>query len=450
MMLHLYNLLLPVARAGARLAALWRPKLRAGIAGRQDSEAHLLQQARTVRRPLVWMHSTSVGEYEQARPVARALREARPDVGLLHTFFSPSGFEYARRLAEAEWIDYLPEDTPGRMARTLDGVRPDVLVFLKFDIWPNLVMQASRRHIPLLLLDATLHAGSLRNRWPARSLYASLYDRLSVISAVTETDAARFRRIVPHHAGIVVDGDTRFDQVARRRASSQAVSLPQWFTRPGRPFTLLAGSTWGPDEDVVVPAWARVREQQEAGPACLILVPHEPTEPHLRHLERRLQSRRLSFRRMSSLPGAEGIPAGSDAPGALRDPDAIDVLLVDRVGVLAELYAHADCAYVGGAFTTGVHNVMEPAIAALPVWFGPRHQNAPEAAHLVEAGAAAVVRSPVELAARIQKMRNDPQHRQDTGARARNYVESNLGASQRCVQRILPFLPAPGRSEEAT
>jgi 3-deoxy-D-manno-octulosonic-acid transferase len=125
------------------------------------------------------------------------------------------------------------------------------------------------------------------------------------------------------------------------------------------------------------------------------------------------------------------------------------VLLVDRVGVLAELYAHADCAYVGGAFTTGVHNVMEPAIAALPVWFGPRHHNAPEAAHLVEAGAAAVVRSPVELSEHIQTIWDDPQQRHNIGTRARDYVESNLGASQRCVQRILPFLPAPGRSEES-
>jgi 3-deoxy-D-manno-octulosonic-acid transferase len=448
-MLWLYNGILPLVRAAARLAARWRPKLRAGIEGRHRSETQLRQRARRAQRPLVWLHSTSVGEYEQARPVAQALRQQRPDVGILHTFFSPSGFEYAQRLGEADWIDYLPEDTPGRMARVLDAVRPDVLVFVKFDIWPNLVMQASRRRIPLLLLDATLHAGSLRNRWPARHLYASLYERLSIISAVTENDAARFRRIVPDHDGIVVDGDTRYDQVARRRATAQSVPLPVWITRPDRPFTFLAGSTWGPDEDVVIPAWSAVRSQAaDPRSARLILVPHEPTPPHLDELESTLQRQGLTFQRMSHLskPQHNESDTTGRTPGSDRD---VDVLLVDRVGVLAELYAHADCAYVGGAFTTGVHNVMEPAIAALPVWFGPRHHNAPEAAHLVEAGVAAVVRSPVELSERIQTIWDDPQRRHSIGTRARDYVESNLGASQRCVQRILPFLHAPGRSEES-
>jgi 3-deoxy-D-manno-octulosonic-acid transferase len=444
-MLWLYNMLLPIARLALRLAAHRHSKIRDGLAGRQRAEAQLIERARTSSRPIVWLHSASVGEYEQARPIAHGLRQERPDTHILHTFFSPSGFEYAKRLGEADWIEYLPEDTVGRMARVLDAVQPAVLVFVKFDVWPNLVLQAAARRIPMLLLDATLHAGSHRNRWPVRHLYAALYRRFEVISAVTEADAARFRSVVPEHGGIVVDGDTRFDQVARRRQAAARVALPAWITNQERPFTFLVGSSWEPDEAIVVAAWQQLRQPQPASsPARMILVPHEPTEAHLQPLEAVLQRHGLTWTRMSQLPSA-ALPTSATV---VDDEVIVDVLLVDRVGVLAEMYAHADCAYIGGAFTTGVHNVMEPAIAGLPLWFGPRHGNAPEAGHLLEAGVAAVVRSAAELAAMIQTLWQEPQTRQDKGERARAYVEANLGASQRCVQRILAALPQPVRREE--
>ena len=307
-------------------------------------------------------------------------------------------------------------------------------------------MQAAARKIPMLLLDATLHAGSQRNRWPARRLYARLYQQLSTISAVTEADATRFRQIVPEHAGIVVDGDTRFDQVAQRRRMAARVDLPHWIKRSDRPFTFLAGSSWGPDEAILVPAWQQFRRSlPEPSTARMILVPHEPTATHLAPLEAQFRSCGLSWVRMSQLATAE--PQGTSQAVASQENDA-DVLLVDRVGVLAEMYAHADCAYIGGAFTTGVHNVMEPAIAGLPLWFGPRHHNAPEAGHLLENGVAAVVRSPAELTEQLQTLWSQPQVREQKGALACSYVESNLGASQRCTQRIVAVLPPPVRTEE--
>ena len=450
-MIWLYNLVLPAARLLIRLASFRRPKIRDGIRGRQQAEKRLLARAVQETRPVVWLHSSSVGEYEQARPVARLLQEQRPHVALLHTFFSPSGYHYAQRLGEAAWMEYLPEDTRGRMSRILEAIRPAALVFVKFDLWPNLVAQAHARRIPMLLIDATLHAKSLRSRWPARTLYAQLYRQLDVISAVTEQDAERFRLIVPRHPNIVVDGDTRFDQVLRRRETAGKVQLSAWITRKDRPFTLLAGSTWGPDEALVLPAWDRFRRSlADKSAVRLILAPHEPTPQHLQPIEKALQARDMSYIRMQDLAASAVDDTSSTEPaaqGALPH-DTAEVLLVDRVGVLAELYAHADCAYIGGAFTTGVHNVMEPAIARLPIWFGPRHHNAPEAAHLLEAGVAGVVRSPAELQEQIQTLWREPQVRIEKGAAARAYVESNLGASRRCLNRILEVLPEPSRLEE--
>lgn len=428
-MLWLYNRLLPAATWGARLAAPWNDKLRDGLSGRRGAAARLLTRAPVLRGRSVWFHTTSVGEYEQARPLVALFHLRRPQLEVLHTFFSPSGHRYARRLGEAAHVEYLPDDTPRTVAQVLDALRPRLLVFVKFDLWPNLIVEAHRRAVPTMLVDATLQPRSLRSRWPARALYRDLYRKLACISAVSQADAARFRALVPEHPCIVVDGDTRFDQVISRRREAARVDLPASL-RANRPFTFIAGSTWSPDEERVLAAWSALRRtaRSEVAPR-LILVPHEPTPRHLAALEKQLDAARLESCRLSEI----------DASATL----AVDVVLVDRVGVLAELYAHADVAYVGGAFTSGVHNVMEPAIASLPVLFGPGHHNAPEAEMLLEDGAAAVIRSAADLERQLHTLTGNDVLRSRMGGRARAFVEANRGASERCMARVDEVLDAP-------
>jgi 3-deoxy-D-manno-octulosonic-acid transferase len=415
-----YNALLPAARVAVRVAAARSPKLRAGLAGRAGVVERFAAFGAQHRRRCVWMHAASVGEYEQLRPVAALFGERRPDLAVLHTFFSPSGYQYAARLREAAHFDYVPEDSPGAVRRALELVRPRALVFAKFDLWPNLIASAADLGIPVLLIDATLRPRSWRSRWPARGFYRDLYARLRVVSAVSEADAARFRAVVPSHPGIVVDGDTRFDQVVRRRRAAARVELAPAFVRAPRAWTLVAGSTWGPDEARLVPAFGALARAR--GDVRLIVVPHEPTAAHLAPLERALAAAGLAARRYSTL--------------ADEDLGDARVVVVDRVGILAELYALGDAAYVGGAFTTGVHNVLEPAIAGIPVAFGPRHHNAPEAEMLLGAGAADVIRSEVDLRALLAAWSSDPQRAAARGDRARRLVEAHLGASERCVARL--------------
>jgi len=420
-MLRTYNALLPLARVAARLAAGRRPKLRAGLEGRRGAVARLAAFGAVHGGRCVWFHAASVGEYEQTRPIAAILRERRPDLVPLQTFFSPSGYEYAARLGEAPHFDYLPEDTPAAVAQVLDAIRPRALVFAKFDLWPNLIVAAAARGIPVLLFDATLQPRSWRSRVLVRRLYRQVYERLRIISAVSAADAARFRAIVPGHPAIVVDGDTRFDQVVRRRVAARRVGLAAALLQTPRPFTLVAGSTWAPDEAALLPAWAGVAARHPD--ARLVLVPHEPTTAHLAATERALGALGLASRRYSALD-----------PEA---PLAESVVLVDRVGILAELYETGDAAYVGGAFTTGVHNVLEPAIMGIPVLFGPRHHNAPETDMLLDAGAATVIRSRADLGAALGSLAGDAAYRRAQGKRARAVVEANLGASERCVEHLL-------------
>jgi len=440
--LRAYDALVPVLRLGARAGALVAPKVRAGLEGRRGLQSRFTTLARLHPGPWAWMHAASVGEYEQARPIAALLRQRHPEFALLHTFFSPSGYEYARRLGEATHIEYLPEDSRAEVGAALDAVRPRVLVLLKFDVWPNLVVEAHRRGIAVLLLDATLQPQSWRSRWPARALYRAVYQRLAVISAVTDADAARFRTLVPSHGALSVDGDTRYNKVQRRREAARRVPLAPALLDTPRPFTLIAGSTWAPDEERLVTAWRDLihhsKSPAQGAPAPrLVLVPHEPNEAHLVRLERRLAAAGLVSRRYGQV-AADGL---GDA----------GVVVVDRVGILAELYAAADAAYVGGAFGTGVHNLLEPAILGLPLLFGPKHRNAPEAGAFLEAGAATVIRSATDLAVALGDLMRIPTERHHRGGRARACVEANLGAAERGyahVARALGAVVPPPVAEE--
>jgi 3-deoxy-D-manno-octulosonic-acid transferase len=422
-----YNAVLPVAVLGAHASGYFLPKMRAALDGRRGFRARWESLARELTAPPVWFHVASVGEFEQARPVISALERARPDIPVLITFSSPSGYHFAKQRESMEsgsirFIDYLPFDTAANMRFCLECTRPRLLVFVKFDVWPNLVWEADAREVPVVLVDATLSASSGRLSLPARWLYRDVYRRIDAILAISDEDAQRFRASVPEHASVSVVGDTRFDRVMerweKRGASTFALAA-------GRP-TLIAGSTWPPDDERLLPALARLLAEDAR--LRVVLVPHEPTSAHVAPLRRWAADSGFDARTASdaSLP----TPAGAD----------VRVTIVDVVGVLAEAYRFGDVAYVGGAFTTGVHSVIEPAIAGLPVVFGPKYNNSFEAMQLVERGAARSIRTSEDAYAALRVWLTDDAARGAAGRAARDYVESQLGATEKCMAALTPYL----------
>ena len=413
-----YSVALRAAGALLPLLARGDGKLARGIRGRRGVLERMrawAEQERDRGRPLVWFHAPSVGEGLQAMAVMAAFRARRPDAQVVYTFFSPSAEGIARRVP-ADFADYLPLDTPAAVGRALDLLQPDVLAFSKYDVWPNLVAEAKRRGVRVALLSATLPASSSRLRGPARALLRGAYARLDAVAAISPDDAERFGGlgVAPDRRSVM--GDARFDQVRDRAARVDRGSdllAPLADSRP----TLVAGSTWEPDEERLLTAWAAL----PPGPRRLILVPHEPTLVHLHRSEELIVGAGLSSVRLADVA---------------KHPRA-DVLLVDRVGVLGELYALADAAYVGGGWgSAGIHSVLEPAAFGVPVLFGPRHRNAREAAELVAAGGAFSVPSPEELAARLGALLADESTRRRAGEAARRYVESGLGAAERGAELV--------------
>lgn len=422
----LYGAAGQLVRGAAAVTPAGGGKLRRTLRARRgirDRYAAWGAAGRDAGRPLLWMHAPSVGEGLQARPVLQLARQRWPELQLAYTHFSPSAASFAAALA-VDFADYLPFDTAGDARAALEALRPDALVFSKLDVWPVLVAEAARRSVPLGLVSATLAAGSSRRRGPAAALLRAAYSRLDRVGAIDADDAGRLVELGVPAGAIEVTGDTRYDQVwarARSAALDGPLLAPLASDRP----TLVAGSTWPADEAVLLPAWEAAR--RAVPDARLVIAPHEPTPAHLQPIERWAAGAGL---RMSRLAAA--------------DADA-DVVLVDRVGVLGELYALASAAYVGGGFhAAGLHSVLEPAAFGAPVLFGTRWHASRDASLLQHAGGGAPAADTADLARRLIAWLGDADARTDAGARAKAMVEGGLGAAERSyalVQALLSSRP---------
>jgi 3-deoxy-D-manno-octulosonic-acid transferase len=366
------------------------------------------------------MHAPSVGEGLQARPVLQLARATRPDLQLAYTHYSPSAASFARGL-DVDFTDYLPFDTAGEATAALDALAPNAVVFSKLDVWPSLARVAASRRVALGLVSATLAESSSRRGGLAARLLGDAYRRLDAVGAIDARDAERLVALGVHRDRISVTGDTRYDQVwARVTAVDRLAGFVATLTSD-RP-TLVAGSTWPADEAPLLAAWARLRAQ--VPDARLIIAPHEPTESHLGPVERWAAEARLTVARL-------GAPAAAHS----------DVVLVDRVGVLGDLYALADVAYVGGGFhSAGLHSVLEPAAFGVPVLFGPRFTNSRDAELLIANGGGATERTAAALESRLRAWLSDASARTEAGRAARDLVQGGLGAAKRSWDLVAGLL----------
>ena len=408
--------LVPVVRAASAL----QPKLRLGVEGadqalgqmRAWSSAH-----RVAERPLVWVHAPSVGEALMAQAILSEIKSARPAVQSYFTHLSPSA-ERMRERVGADASSYLPWDTTPVMSAALDALQPRIIVFVRTEIWPNLIRSAHARGIHVYLLNAVLAADSSRLRPFSRVVLQPAHERLAAIGAINQVTAQRFQQLGVKAEAITVTGDARFDQVWQRVSALDHDSPLLRELRSTR-FTVVAGSTWPGDEQHLFPA---LRALHQHNGARLIIAPHEPTADALARIETAARQSGLSIARLTTLV-----------------PDA-DVVVVDRLGVLADLYQLGDIAYVGGAFhAAGVHSVVEPAALGVPVVVGPRHANAAEAQELIDAGGARSVTDARTLQLAFEQWAST-EARTAAGSAARAFVQLKLGAARANAALVLPAL----------
>ncbi|MCY3600845.1 MAG: hypothetical protein OXN85_12840 [Gemmatimonadetes bacterium] len=430
-----------VALAAAPLLRRARPHIARAVEVRRRGGAELAAWGRGREPgPLVWLHGASAGELLGAAPAIRHLRGARSGsraggrVQLVVTHGSASG------RAALVWLD--PDHSgapPLDRARDCDAafaaVRPGLLVFAKLDVWPGLAAAAARAGVPAALINGTVRDGSRRSGALARRLFRASYAGLDAVGAASPEDARRLEALGVRPGALAVTGDAAFDlaleRADRARSDGSAASFRAALgAADGAALRLIAGSTWPADEKALLDAAAAVR--RGGGPGWqLVIAPHEPTAAHVDALVASCTARGERVIRWSRIGEAAAEPdAGPDA----------SVIVFDEVGRLAELYAAGDVAYVGGGLGgTGLHNVLEPAAAGLPVVFGPRHDRA-DARALAAAGGGLV--SPAGALADTLTGLARPPRRQHHARAARAFAEAGAGAADRTVELLRPLWPS--------
>jgi len=456
----------PVMWLGAHLLAFKNQNIKAGLAGRKGLWQRLEMQLRQrdPNKPLIWFHVSSAGEFLQVQPVLERCLQHGFDCAL--TFTSVNGYKWIQRTKFPDGqrpvvMDYLPLDSLWNMRRLINILRPLRIVYVQYDLWPNLVWEAYKAGIPQYLISAMIQPRSKRLTSAfGRSLYRTLYACLQGIFTVTEADRQRFLLTNPAHPNIQTVGNTRFDSVLDRKRKLASPKLPESIA--GK-FVFIVGSSWPPDEACIFPA---LKEALECYPDfCVIIVPHEPTEEHLRNSETFFKDfplERLTKLRSHSIydhavrpepvegqdgalrqePSVLSLSKGQDQQGqaSITEKFVTRIILGDTVGVLSALYAAGTLAYVGGAFTTGVHNVIEPCAMGLPVIFGPKHYNSPEAVDLLKRGLAFVVNHQEDFRTVLLRLLADPERCRQLGQQAAQVIETQAGVADRCFQLITQAL----------
>jgi 3-deoxy-D-manno-octulosonic-acid transferase len=428
----LYRFVIGIARLASPLFSKGDSKLARGLEGRRHAHELLVLWGESVRdrsRPTIWVHAPSVGEGLQAQSVVRALRLLRPELQVVFTFFSPSAEALAQEFG-ADVATYLPWDQKSPISAALDAIHPDLVCFTKTEVWPVLVEEAVHRCIPVSIVATTVTKRSKRNRWLARTLLRPTWAKLTLVSANTDQDSKRIALLGVPGAAIRTTGDPGIDSALDRVAVADAeASYLAPFHAYSRP-TLVAGSTWPSDDAVLLPALARAREAVSG--LRVVIAPHEPEERGVSDLMARF---RRDGWRVATLSEVE----------STRTARGVDVVVVERVGPLAQLYSIASVAYVGGGFhQMGLHSVLEPAASTVPVVFGPYHTNARAAGDLVTSGGAIVTKEVDELTDTLIRWFTSEEDRLGAGEAAFGYIERHQGAADRTAA-LLDDLLQPAR-----
>ncbi len=379
------------------------------ISGRKHGLKTLRDQTNPSAR-YVWIHCASLGEFEQGRPLIEAIKEEHPELSVVLSFFSPSGYEIRKSYPLADIVCYLPADTKRNAIRFIETIHPEMAVFVKYEFWYHYLEQLKEKKIPVFLVsgifrkDQRFFSGMPWGKWFRKELEA--FTHLFV------QDAGSAALL----AGIGLDcctvaGDTRFDRVATITNSSQSLPVVDKFSG-GKPL-LIAGSTWKPDEELLVPV---IREEKRLK---YIIVPHEVSPVPMNRLAGMFITPPVFF---------------SEAEG--KNLEKYDVMIVDTVGILSSLYRYGRFAYIGGGFGKGIHNILEAATFGLPVFFGPNYRKFREACQLTGAGGAFPVTSSGHFRQVLSRLLEDEKMREQVSRVAFDYVNQNRGATRIILNKI--------------
>ncbi len=409
MMRWLYNIAIIIYLSGIRVFSLFNSKARKWIAGRRQI-FDFLGKIPSDGRPVAWFHCSSLGEFEQGRPVFEAFHTQNPRFRILLTFFSPSGYDVKKNYEVADFVCYMPPDTPRNARRFIEILNPSLVMFVKYEYWHNYISEITRRTIPFYVLSANFRRDQYFFRWWGKWFLKNL-KQTTLFFVQTQNSA----ELLQSHGinQVLVTGDTRFDRVLA--VARQHVSFPVIEKFVKDQLVMVAGSTWLPDEEML----ARLAQKSEV-PLKLIIAPHETTELHLRKLETLFPEKPVRLSRAELLT------------------EPYEVLIIDSIGMLSFAYRYGQIAYIGGGFGVGIHNVLEAAVYGIPVIFGPKFDKFREAQELIALGGAFCVKDYSGLVEVFSHLCSNPEAYKKSAEICREYVVHHAGATQKVLQCLKP------------
>lgn len=407
--IYLYALLVRL------VAALGHRKARAMVRGQRDTWRILREKIDPTAR-YVWFHAASLGEFEQGLPLIERLRREQPSRKILLTFFSPSGYEVRKDYKGADVVCYLPFDSPTAARRFIKWARPEMAFFIKYEFWRNYIDVLSKKSIPIYSVSSIFRPGQIFFRWYGRK-YARCLRRITHFFVQNERSVELLRTIGVQD-NVTIVGDTRFDRVIDIRNNARPLPLVEQFTRAkedsnAAPFVLVAGSSWQPDEDIILDYVNRHPDLR------LVIAPHVVNNAHIQEIEQKLTTPALRY-----------------SQATLENVDDYRVLIIDGYGLLSSIYRYATVAYVGGGFGVGIHNVPEAAVYGIPVIIGPNHQRFAEAVALIANGGCKSIKNAEDFFVIMDDFLENPAHIAQAGSAAGDYIHQNAGATPVIYQHV--------------
>ena len=404
----LYNIAIRLYGWIIRLAALKSRKAQFWVRGRKGIFDRMREAINPADR-IIWVHAASLGEFEQGRPLIEALRNEHPEYKILLTFFSPSGYEIRKNYAGADYIFYLPLDTPSNARRFLEIAHPEIAIFVKYEFWLNLLTELRRRQIRTFVVSAIFRRNSIFFRSYGK-MWRKALETFELMFVQNEESKSLLAEL--GFANAEIAGDTRFDRVAEIARRAKQIPLIERFRAGDRLF--IAGSTWGPDEELII------RLMNDNPSIRFVVAPHEMEEERITRLIDQTKGGGIRFTQCTE---------ESDLKNK-------QLLVLDTMGMLSSVYGYASWGYIGGGFGVGIHNTLEAATFGLPIAFGPVYHKFKEARDLVSIEAAHSISNYEELRGWFEPLRDDETLRQQRGSAAKEYTLSHQGATKLILNTI--------------
>lgn len=412
----MYHIIMYLYQLGVAIASLFSDKVKTMRRGEKDAYRVLREKVDPAAQ-YIWVHAASLGEFEQGRPIIEHIRRNYPQYKILLTFFSPSGYEVRKNYEGADIVCYLPIDTPTNARRFLRTIRPVMAYFIKYEFWFNYLHILKHRNVPVYSVSSIFRPNQIFFRWYGKDYARALYciTKFYVQNEISKTLLAGMGI-----TNVEIVGDTRFDRVVDIANQSKTLPIVEAF-RDGKR-TFIAGSSWGPDEEIFIPYLSNHKDWK------LIIAPHVIGEEHLQQISALLAGRKvLRYTTMRDALNQNG--GDSLTEEQQRELREAEVLIIDCFGLLSSIYKYGDVTYVGGGFGVGIHNVLEAAVWSKPVFFGPNHERFQEAMQLKASGGGIAITGAEDFARTMDRFVADADYTQELGRKAGEYVKSRTGAT---------------------